>query len=146
MNNEQYEKATVIMKLCRIFAKQMHRCMSNAGLLKEGYTLQIHTGLHDKYTDGSVMTARIAMEKSCLVTDEDEWERSLFMQLKFSGKEWMIDADPIAEKRTVPKSIGVSERIRTVSEGMGENPSKPYPVDGLWIGSADNDSVLDGWQ
>jgi len=146
MNAEQYEKATVIMELCRIFAEQMHKCMNNAGLLKDGYTLQIHTGLHDKYTDGSVMTSRIVMEKCCLVTNEDEWERSMFMQLKFSGKEWMIDADPIAKTGSVPKGIGVSERIRTVSEGMAEVPSKPYPVDGLWIGSVDNDPVLDGGQ
>lgn len=146
MNNEQYEKAAVIMKLCRIFAKQMHRCMSNAGLLKEGYTLKICTGLHHKYADGAVMTSSIEMEKDVISTDYDEWESSRFMQLKFSGKEWVIDADPIAKTGTVPKSIGVSERIRTVSEGMGENPSKPYPVDGMWVGSADNDSVLDGWQ
>ena len=146
MNKEQYEKATVIMELCRIFAEQMHKCMNNAGLLKDGYTLRIDTGLHDKYTDGAIMTSRIVMEKCCLVTNEDEWERSMFMQLKFSGKEWTIDADPIAEIGSIPQSIGVSERIRTVSEGMAEVPSKPYPVDGLWIGSADNDPVLDGGQ
>lgn len=144
MTDKQYESMTIIMQFCRIFSEQMYECMKNAGLIQQGYSLDIFIGNQEVYPDGSARkTADIHLDKS--VYDSD-WDETRMNQSKYRGKDWIVYADPKAEVLSVPKSIDIGEIERQEERtAVGrEVASKPYPVDGLWIGNDYNSSDVDG--
>ena len=144
MTDKQHEDMTIIMQLCRIFSEQMFQCMKNSGLIKEVFTLGINVGQMGGNVNGYIpITSEINIDKSAF---EPDWKETRMCQVKFSGEEWMIFADPKAEIYSVPENVDIGETDRQ-TEGTAirrKVAEHPYPVDGLWVGHDYNDPYVDG--
>ena len=142
MTDKQYADMTTIMQLGRIFADQVQRCMEHAGLLKQGFIFSIR--IETNPGDPSRILNNVNLEKSIVDVPKEEFLENAMEQYKFT-ENWEVYHDPRREKGTLPSEIGYKERKHLV-ERAGENRSKPYPPDGLWIGSCGDYSALDGWR
>lgn len=144
MTDKQHEDMTIIMQLCRIFSEQMYKCMKNAGLIEQGFTLGMNVGRMGYTNNGyTPITSKINIDKA---SNAPDWKETRMCQVKFSGKEWMIFADPKAEIYSVPENVDIGKIDRQEERtAVGrKTSSKPYPVDGLWVGHDYNSSDVDG--
>ena len=144
MEDKQHEDMTIIMQLCRIFSEQMYKCMKNAGLIEQGFTLGMNVGRMGYISNGyTPITSEINIDKA---SDAPDWKETRMCQVKFSGEEWMIFADPKAEIYSVPENVDIrgTERQEERTAVGRKTANKSYPVDGFWVGADYNDPVLDG--
>ena len=144
MTDKQHEDMTIIMQLCRIFSEQMYKCMKNAGLIEQGFTLGMNVGRMGYINNGyTPITSEINIDKA---SDAPDWKETRMCQVKFSGEEWMVFAGPKAEIYSVPENVDIGKIDRQEERtAVGrEVASKPYPVDGLWIGYDYNSSDVGG--
>ena len=139
MTVSEYNRRQCILQLCRIFADQMQKCMENAGLIKEGFHLNLHVG-KEQYGDETEFCS-VELEESINDVGSSQWEKTRMLQVKLEGKGWLIHDDPLAETGTVPVEPFTKETFDTGKmdsvEGSGKTGSKPYPPDGLCVGSRD---------
>jgi len=144
MTNKDYTQRQSMMEICRVFADQMHRCMDNAGLTKAGFKLTIEIGDEDYGTDGKLFSM-VTLEEDISEVGSEQWNKTQMCQMKLEGKGWMIHADPLAESGDIPPAIhGKAKAGKDSVEGSGEDGTKPYPPDNLWLSSLDCHSVLGG--
>ena len=144
MTQKQYADMTIIMGLSRTFCDQMYKAMKNCGLIKEGFSLKLEIG-DSEYGDG-ILQKSVELEKDISDVDSDEWERTRMDQMQLKGCGWRVHSDPLSEIGSLPPEVRRIERKGTVQFGDAEDGGKPYPVDGLWIGSDYNDCALGGGQ
>ena len=142
MNSKRYADMTTIMQFCRIFSEQMYLCMRNSGMLKEGYKLTINVGRWDGLTEDSILTSQVALEKQILNNDPD-YDTTRMEQFKFSGREWRVYDDPIAEAGSLPPEVHIKAEGWTGRTANGaETARKPGKSDGMWFSASDNDPPM----
>ena len=140
MREERYEEMSVIMSVCRTFTDQMIRSMENCKLLCNGYRLYIEVGSDFMLNDG--LKAMVKLEQPYY--PDEEFIKNRMSQLNLLGEEWRVVADPQAKTGDLPPEVYYRNGERHIRKGHGEVSEKPYPVDGLWIGSDYNDPPVDG--
>ena len=143
MNQQQYEDMKEIMRLAREFSDKAYELMDKAGLLEQDYELELRV-YQFKHEDGDVTTNRIELEPN-ISRNMEMYRKYRMEQVKYLGQEWTIHADPYAEKYVAIRDEDESSETDD-SEGMAEDPGKPYPVDGLWISDFEHPPILDGGQ
>lgn len=146
MNSKRYADMATIMEFCRIFTEQIYKCMSNAGLLKDGYQLSLKVGRFDYgFPEDAILTGSIELEKDPCMDDKVEWKQTRMDQMKFSGEEWEVYDDPKTEAGTIPQKVLIKYG-KSVRERVGETSSKPYPPYDMWISAYDDPADVGGGQ
>ena len=145
MTQKQYADMTVIMGLSRQFCDNLYRAMQNAGLIKQGFSLKLEIG-ESEYGDDGILCKSVELEQSIMETDSDEWRKNRMDQMQLKGNGWYVHSDPLAEIGSLPPEVLYLKDKRNVRYGDAEDGGKPYPLDGLWIGSDYNDPPVDGGQ
>ena len=141
MNQTQYEAKQIIMQCSRHFADQMMKCMENARLLDEGFSLIVHVANSISKTDKCFLD--IDLMQDPFVVGRHEWNKTRIEHSRFSGEEWNVDHDNQAKAGTVPEEYGMRKQ-RDVMQRMETVSEHPYPLDGFWISDRDDDPVLGG--
>ena len=140
MTQKQYADMTTIMQFGRIFSEQMKKCLVNSGLWEKGFCFCV-----DAYpthcSDNVDLSGSVRIFRG-YDNPENDHSEDMF-QLNYDGKGWRVVNDPIAEAGSLPPEVHARER-RDFNERIRENPSKPYPLDGMWISSFDDPPVLGG--
>lgn len=147
MTHKQYADMAMIMQFSRIFSEQMYKCLANSGLLKQGYSLKIEVCRESYGFGDEVLTSCIELEKD--ICTADDWDETHMCQMKMSGKEWMVHADPLAEEGTVPPEVHFRKDRECGSaesrpQDAGKDSDKPYPPFDMWVGSADDPADVGG--
>lgn len=142
MTHKQYEASQIIMQMSRIFADQMRKCLENAGLLDEGYQLNVHVGQPVGTVDKALNY--VWLDKDSNVR-KDDYMKDKVWHYCFEGKGWVVVDDPVVKSGTVPPVVRIH-----AEEGRGEEDCetarKPLPPDGLWISCRDDYYPVDGGQ
>ena len=139
MNQKQYDDMTSIMQFGRIFSKAMSRAMEHCGLLQKGFFLTVSSE-DIECDDGTHITGSVRLTS----LDGANVAESM-TQLEYEGERWIVINDPYAKTGSVPPEIHC-ERKADDRKGMAKTSDKPYPSDGLWISSRDDNPILDGEQ
>jgi len=140
MTDKQYADIETMMMFGRIFADQMYKCLKNTGLLAEGYQMQLLIGQVVK----DRITTSVEISKNIIDVGYEEWKKTSTRHSRDFEKEWWVAYDPKAEAGSVPPEVRIPKGKRTYKATVGANANKPYPPDGLWIGSFNHDSDVDG--
>ena len=140
MTDKQYADIETMMMFGRIFADQMYKCLKNTGLLAEGYQMELYVG----QKVGDLRNTFVEVEKNIADVGYPDWKKSSARHSKCEGGEWCVAFDPKAEAGSVPPEVHIRKESRTNKAAVGANANKPYPPDGLWIGSFNHDSDVDG--
>lgn len=142
MNQKQYDDMTSIMQFGRIFSKAMRRAMENCGLLQKGYFLTVSSE-EIECDDGTVITGSVRLAK---LFDGNNTDHSEDMeQLEYNGERWVVIYDPYAKTGSVPPEVRI-ERKADDSKRVAKASGKPYPPDGLWLSSRDDNPDVVGGQ
>ena len=141
MTHKQYSDMTIIMEFCRIFADQMHKCMENAGLVKQGFRLHIEVG--DVETGDGTQKCYVGLEQNFLDTPEEEYIKNRMHQVRNNAEGWKVLNDPISDTGAVPSVV------RSIKKEAGEPQERKAtgtetPSDGLWISAYDDYLPVDG--
>ena len=142
MTDKQYADIETMMMFGRIFADQMYQCLKNTGLLAEGYQMQLYVGQRV----GDIRNSFVEIEKNIVDVGYLNWKEESARHTRNEGEEWHVSFDPKAETGSVPPEVHIRKETRNVKETVGATANKPYPPDGLWIGSFNHDSDVDGGQ
>jgi len=142
MDQKRYETMHSIMEFSRIFADQMLKCMENAGMIDDGFHLDIRVGRSASETRRTF--SQIELERSRAVVEEEEWLKSAIEQEKFDDEKWMVYHDPYAKKGLVPPVVRTRKSTEVYQEGVGTLGDVDDPLDGLWFSSRDNYSDVVG--
>ena len=144
MTDKQYADMTTIMMFCRHYADQMYQCMKDAGLIEQGFELNIRVG-DLKLFSGMTEKCCIELEQD-IITNTANYYKNRMAQRRMNEERWFVDADPKAEEGDIPPMVGIRKAEENVSKGTGSNPSKPYPVDGTWFSVWDDPPYVGGGQ
>ena len=141
MTHKQYSDMTIIMEFCRIFADQMYKCMENAGLVKQGFKLQIEVS--DVEIGNDSQKCYVELEQNLLDTCEEEYIKNRMQQVRNNAEGWKVLNDPISDTGAVPSVV------RSIKKEAGEPQERKAtgtetPSDGLWISAYDDTPILDG--
>ena len=134
MTQKQYADMHTIMACCRIFSDQMYKCLSNAGLLEQGYAIKMYIGDNNLF-DGCTENEYIELEQSILEHDFETWDKGRMTQRIVNKGRWYVDVDPIAETGSIPPEVCYKER--TDLKRDSKSGGKPYPPDGMWLSAYD---------
>ena len=140
MDQKQRDAMESIMTFGRIFADQITKCMMNAGLIKEDYRFYIT--IAPPVSKDRLSYAEVQLRQS---VGNPRWHETAMEHFRFGNERWKTYHEFGTEKMSI-QELAEPERGRVVSERVSENPDKPYPPDGYWISSRDDNPVLDGGQ
>ena len=143
MTDKQYADMTTIMMFCRHYADQMYKCLEDAGLIEQGFELNIRVG-DLKLFSGKTEKCCIELEQD-IMTNTANYYKNRMAQRRMNEERWFVDADPKAEEGSVPPMVGLRKNDENVCKGSGNSANKPYPVDGLWLSSRDDYSDVGVW-
>lgn len=134
MTDKQHEDMATIMKSCRIFSEQMHRCMEHSGLLEQGYQLTIWVGEFNYYMNEE---CEIQLENNkTLKIGDDEWYKGRMHQTKYTETGWVNSCERYSKEEPIPSEVCTEERKPSDDrKGEGTDGTKPYPPDGFWVSS-----------
>ena len=133
MKKEMYESAQSIMDFSQIFADAMNECMTNAGLLADGFTLKVIVQ-NPRKVNGTddVISCTIDMSGNGKSFNE------VFIRHKNLQKGWEKIASPRCDDDgTVSPEISSFEKAARVFKA-GQKAEKPFAPDGLWLSSRDD--------
>ena len=143
MNQKQYESMQIITQCSRIFADQMQKCMENAGLMDDGFKLEVFVGQSASKELGAWCS--VEMSEYLVDVGDEQYKKTRMEQYKIGNGEWSVRFDPKAKAGSVPQVFDGKTKDDVI-EGMAKVSDHPYPPDNLWISSRDDYSVLDGGQ
>lgn len=143
MDQKQYDAMQIITQCSRAFADQMEKCMKNAGLIEKGFHLKVLIAPSASKLVGTY--SEVELSEYISDVGEEQYKATCMEQFKLGDGDWSVRYDPKAKAGTVPENYG-SKPTGNDSKGMAAVSEHPYPMDGFWISSRDDDPVLDGGQ
>lgn len=139
MDQKQYDAMDSIMTFSKIFADQITKCMINAGLIKEDF--RFHLTIAPPISEERLSYEEIELRQP---VKNPRWYETAIEHYRFGNEEWRVY--DCAKAARIVQEVAESKRTGNVSKRVAENPDKPYPPDGYWISSRDDNPVLDGGQ
>ena len=140
MTRKQYEAAQIIMQMSRTFSRAMYECMQNAGLLDEGYVLDVNVRKPYEVIKGTYLRCAVEL---CQDVSIKEWLDNRMCVHDYVKEGWVVIDDPVVRSGCVPPDVRTADTAAEVYRA-GKTAEKPFAPDGLWLSRYDDPCDVGG--